>query len=142
MEDLDAVRKELEKLTEGDELGGLREERQKVRESEEILLESMDLKRPSLLEETKDKIKKRADKDPNGEFIDPNTKEIVKEPVFGHVYGREHRRLVLRAAEKGMNQEQFNRWVNEHPEWFQIEERVNNESHRFEKKGTHWEEEL
>jgi hypothetical protein len=35
----------------------------------------------------------------------------------------------------GMNQEQFDRWVNDHPEWFQLETKANNESHRYEKPG-------
>ena len=34
-----------------------------------------------------------------------------------------------------MTQEEFTKWVNEHPEWFQTETKANNESHRFEKPG-------
>jgi len=42
---------------------------------------------------------------------------------------------VLEAAEKGMDQAAFDAWVNEHPEWFQLETPANNRSHRFEKPG-------
>lgn len=31
-----------------------------------------------------------------------------------------------------MTQEEFNDWVNAHPEWFQIESWENNRSHKFE----------
>ena len=35
----------------------------------------------------------------------------------------------------GMNQKQFNEWINSHPEWFQLEDPISNMSHFFEKRG-------
>jgi hypothetical protein len=68
--------------------------------------------------------------------IDPNTGEVIEgEYHYGHKYGYEHRRLVREAQSKGMNQEEFNDWINSHPEWFQIEAPASNLSHKFEKPG-------
>jgi hypothetical protein len=126
----------LEELREADELGGYREERSKQARTEEGILASLELKRPSLWETTKVAIKKAAKKNAEGKFLDANTGEVIEgEPVYGHKYGRENRRLVLEASEKGMTQEEFAKWVNDHPEWFQTETKANNESHRFEKPG-------
>jgi HNH/ENDO VII superfamily nuclease len=81
-------------------------------------------------------VKSAGKKNAKGQYLDANTGEAIEgEPVSGHVYGREHRRLVLEASEKGMTQEQFNNWVNDHPEWFQLETKASNESHRFDKPG-------
>ena len=74
----------------------------------------------------------------DGKYLDANTGEVIDgdpDLAFGHKYGFEHRRLALQAAEEGKNQSEFNAWVNEHPEWFQVEKKANNESHRFEKPG-------
>jgi len=136
LEEFKTAKEALKDLREADELGGYREERSKQNKAEEAILESLKLKRPSLWQSTKDTIKKAAKKNADGKFLDANTGEVIEgEPVYGHKYGREHRRLVLEAAEKGMNQEQFNQWVNEHPEWFQTETKANNESHIYEKPG-------
>lgn len=125
----------LKELREADELGGYREERAKQSQKEEAILESLELKRPTLWESTKAKIRAAA-KRKGDQFLDANTGEVIEgQPVYGHKYGREHRRLVLEATEKGMSQEQFTQWVNEHPEWFQLETEANNLSHRFEKPG-------
>jgi hypothetical protein len=136
MSELNEAKDALAKLQEEDELGGAKEELAEQREREEAILESLELKRPGLWKSTKDAIKRAAKTNAKGEFLDANTGEAIKgEPVYGHKYGREHRRLVLEAAAKGMNQDQFTAWVNEHPEWFQTETKANNESHRFEKPG-------
>jgi hypothetical protein len=85
---------------------------------------------------TRAKIESRARRTPEGKFIDPNTGDIIEGPYHvGHIPGREHRRLVEEARARGMTQEEFNEWVNKHPEWFQIEDAANNLSHRFEKPG-------
>jgi hypothetical protein len=136
LEELKAAKEELNELREADELGGYKEERSKQNQLEEDILASLELKRPSLWQSTKDKIRAAAKRNADGKFLDANTGEVIQgEPVYGHTYGRENRRLILEASEKGMNQEQFNQWVNEHPEWFQLETKANNESHRFEKPG-------
>ncbi|WP_158887969.1 eCIS core domain-containing protein [Amycolatopsis anabasis] len=131
-----AAKEKLNKLVEEDELGGYQEERSKQKKKEEAILESLELKRPALRKSLKDAVKKAAKTNAKGEYLDANTGEAIQgEPVYGHKYGREHRRLALEASEKGMTQEQFNDWVNDHPEWFQTETKANNESHRFEKPG-------
>ena len=136
LEEFKAAKEALKELREADELGGYKEERSKQNKAEEAILESLELKRPSLWQATKDAIKKAAKRNADGKFLDANTGEVIEgEPVYGHKYGRENRRLILEASEKGMTQEQFNQWVNEHPEWFQTETKANNESHRFEKPG-------
>jgi hypothetical protein len=135
MTELRVAQDALNELKEADELGGYRRERASQRTKEEAILESLALRRPALLESTKATIRAAA-KMQGERFLDANTGEVIKgEAVFGHIYGREHRRLVLEATEMGMNQEQFDRWVNDHPEWFQLETKANNESHRFEKPG-------
>jgi Domain of unknown function (DUF4157)/HNH/ENDO VII superfamily nuclease with conserved GHE residues len=135
LKEFNAAKQALAELREADELGGFREERARQAKAEEAILESLELKRPALWESTKAAIRKAA-KTLGGKFLDANTGEVIEgEPVYGHIRGKEHRRLVLEATAKGMSQEQFNNWVNEHPEWFQLETRANNESHRFEKPG-------
>lgn len=71
----------------------------------------------------------------NGKYVDFKGRPIEGKPVYGHAKGREARRLVLEAAEKGMTQEQFNQWVNEHPEWFRLEQADRNLSHADELPG-------
>ncbi len=39
------------------------------------------------------------------------------------------------ATGRGMDQQQFNDWINSHPEWFQLEDLVSNMRHWFEKAG-------
>ncbi|MEU0437808.1 DUF4157 domain-containing protein [Streptomyces sp. NPDC006290] len=134
--ELTAAQKVVAELKEGDELGGYREKAEKTKVAEGKVFASLGLGRPNLWEATKATIRKAA-KTLNGKFLDANTEEVIEgTPEYGHVWGRENRRLVLEAAEQGMNQEQFNRWVNAHPEWFQLETLENNRSRRFEKKGT------
>jgi len=48
---------------------------------------------------------------------------------------REHRRLVKEAKAKGMTQKEFNDLINDHPEWFQIEDPSSNLGHKYEKPG-------
>ncbi|MFD9005538.1 DUF4157 domain-containing protein [Streptomyces sp. NPDC059582] len=134
--ELAAAQEVVAELKEQDALGGYREEAEKTKVAEGKVFASLGLGRPNLWEATKATIRKAA-KTLNGKFLDANTLEVIEgTPEYGHVRGRENRRLVLEAAEQGMNQEQFNRWVNAHPEWFQLETLENNRSRRFEKKGT------
>lgn len=136
LRELDEAREALAQLLEEDELVGYQKERAKQKKDEEAILQSLELKRPSLRKALKDKVKAAAKRNAKGQYLDANTGEAIDgEPVYGHKYGKEHRRLVLEASEKGMTQEQFDDWVNDHPEWFQTETKANNESHRFEKPG-------
>jgi hypothetical protein len=136
LEEFNAAKEELNDLLESDELGGYKEEKKKQSKAEEAILESLELKRPGLWQSTKDTIRKAAKRNSDGKFLDANTGEVIEgEPVYGHIKGRENRRLILKASAKGMTQEQFTQWVNEHPEWFQLETEANNLSHKFEKPG-------
>ena len=136
LSEFNEAKQALTELREADELGGYREERAQQAKAEEAILESLELKRPALWEATKASIRKAA-KTLGGKFLDANTGEVIEgEPVYGHKWGKEHRRLVLDATAKGMSQEQFNTWVNENwKDFFQLETKANNESHRFEKPG-------
>ena len=123
-----------------DEQAGTYEERAKLNEKINNLTEALKLERPSLRESTKEAIRRQAEADgfkKDGKFVDPNTGKPIEpgQEVFGHKPGHEHRRLALEAQAKGMNQSQFNDWVNSHPEWFQIEDFISNSSHAFEKPG-------
>ena len=135
LEEFNKAKEKLADIKERDELGGYREERRKQVQTEKAILESLELRRPGLWESTKAAIRKAAKKNAAGKYLDPNTGLPIKEPVYGHKYGYENRRLILKASSKGMTQEQFTEWVNKHPEWLQIEEKVNNESHFYEKPG-------
>ncbi|MHB9124265.1 MAG: GH-E family nuclease, partial [Thermoanaerobaculia bacterium] len=96
---------------------------------------SVPLRRPHLRAETRRAILARADV-VDGRFRDANTfKVITGKYHIGHVPNREHRRLVREARAKGMNQAEFNDWVNAHPEWFQVEDVYENLSHRHEVPG-------
>ncbi len=93
-------------------------------------------KRPYLRQDLRKEIMSNALRTAEGKFIDPNTKKPIEGAFqFGHTYGNEHRRLVERALARGMTQKEFNDWVNNHPEWFQIEDPVSNMSHEFEMLG-------
>jgi hypothetical protein len=41
----------------------------------------------------------------------------------------------MEAGQKRMSQEQFNDWVNSHPEWFEMQSQAYNRSHIGEKPG-------
>jgi Domain of unknown function (DUF4157)/HNH/ENDO VII superfamily nuclease with conserved GHE residues len=138
LEDFNEAKAELEGLV--DEQQGTFQERSNLRRDAERLNESLKLDRPSINESTRRTIERQAEAEslrrPDGTFLDPNTRQpITDQPVVGHKYGLEHRRLALEAQKRGMSQAQFNEWVNNHPEWFQIESKANNESHAFEKPG-------
>ncbi|MFJ4653916.1 GH-E family nuclease [Nocardia sp. NPDC088792] len=52
---------------------------------------------------------------------------------FGHNSGFENRRLLAQAQTDGLTQQQFTQRVNDHPEWFHVEDQYGNRSHRREK---------
>ncbi|MFX0573051.1 HNH/ENDO VII family nuclease [Nocardia nepalensis] len=53
---------------------------------------------------------------------------------FGHNSGFEHRRLLEIAQSKNMTQQEFNDYVNSHPDYFHVEDHPGNRSHRREHK--------
>ncbi|NEN76626.1 hypothetical protein F9B74_09950 [Pelistega sp. NLN82] len=62
--------------------------------------------------------------------------EEIQTPFdIGHIYGREHWRLVLVAKEVGLTQKEFNAYVNARPEFFKPENASLNRSRINEKKG-------
>ncbi|VEG12517.1 GH-E family nuclease [Moraxella cuniculi] len=92
--------------------------------------------RPSLRVNIKEQIMADYEKLPNGDYRHKTTRTVVKAPVdFGHAYGYEHRRLVLAAQQTGLTQAQFNDFVNSRPDYFRLENRADNQSHRYEKPG-------
>ena len=119
-----------------DERQGYLEEKRKLSERERSLNEALKLERPSLKESTKRAIEAKAQRAPDGRFLDANTGQPIDGVYhYGHKYGFEHRRLALEAQKRGMSQSQFNDWVNNNPDFFQIESEASNLSHKFEKPG-------
>lgn len=53
---------------------------------------------------------------------------------YGHNSGYENRRLLANGQSQNMTQQQFNDYVNNHPEYFHIEDHPGNRSHRREQK--------
>ncbi len=122
-----------------DEQSAYYDDQAKLKETEDALEKALledTYSRPPLRKEVKQKIQDAAKKTPDGKFIDPNTgKPIEGDFHYGHKPGHEQRRLALEAQAKGMTRQQFIDWVNDHPEWFQIEDPSSNVSHKYEKPG-------
>jgi hypothetical protein len=138
--DLERARYRLEEEKGGGlkaEREGLIEELTELARKKANLIQALKLERPSLREATKRAIESKAPREatPPYRFLDRKGRPIAGPINYGHIYGKEHRRLALEAQERGMNQAQFNDWVNSHPEWFQIESQAENLSHGFEKPG-------
>ena len=92
-------------------------------------------RRPHLRNDTIDSILGSAPKTDDGEYINPHDGKPIAngQEVFGHKYGREHWRLTQEAEQMGLTQQEFNDWINSHPDWFQVEDKADNQSHQFEK---------
>jgi len=81
-----------------------------------------------------EQIKSSAPKTKEGNFIDPNTnKPIVKDYDIGHKTGSEWRTRKEMHEERGSTRKEVIETEN-NPELYQIEDRSNNRSHKFEKK--------
>ncbi|MCH6234195.1 DUF6531 domain-containing protein [Cognataquiflexum rubidum] len=103
------------------------------------------LERPFIRKATREKIEKKG-KVKNGRFIDANTRKPIPGGQrrdysrakgmydIGHKKGHEHWRLVKIAEKRGYSQTKFNAWINKNPQWFQVEDPKENQSHRHEKK--------
>ncbi|WP_259321613.1 RHS repeat-associated core domain-containing protein, partial [Phocaeicola vulgatus] len=103
------------------------------------------LRRPYIRKSTRQRIEGQG-RILNGVFLDANTSKPISgekrrsysiargEYDLGHKKGHEHWRLIKIAEKRGYTQKQFNNWVNKHPNWFQIEDPMENQSHRHEKK--------
>ena len=130
------------------ELNGTYREEWDLGKLEKNLNEALKLQRPRIRKQTERAIVKQAMAEglrlddgsslnlADGSFKDPNARRpITDKAVIGHKYGLEERRLALEAQKRGMNQTQYEDWCNRHPEWFQIESKAINESHKYEKPG-------
>ena len=94
------------------------------------------LYRPTLNATTKQAIDSRYRQLPNGDYIEIETRTVIKQPVdYGHIYGWENRRLLKAADELGMTQQQFKAYVNARPNLFELQNRKDNQGHKFEKPG-------
>ena len=103
------------------------------------------LERPYIRKGTRQTIESRG-KVRRGRFLDPNTGKPIPgdkrrsysrakgEYDIGHKTGHEHWRLVKEAKKRKYTQQQFNNWVNKNPQWFQVEDPNENQSHKHEKK--------
>ncbi len=102
------------------------------------------LRRPYIRNSTREAIEAKANI-VNGRFLDANTglpipggkrrKNSLAEGKYdlGHKPGHEHWRMKSEAEAKGMTQKEFNDLMN-NPDFFQIEDPMENQSHRHENK--------
>lgn len=95
-----------------------------------------DLTRPSLRSATKKEIDSRYEFTEDGKAIDLKTLEVINPPHhYGHIYGSENKRLIDAAEQAGMDQKQFNDYVNARPNKFKLENATESLSHKGEKLG-------
>jgi hypothetical protein len=90
--------------------------------------------RVTLRESTKRSVQDNAPKDADGNYIDPNTGQIIPAggPFhYGHKPGYEYWRTRDRAQAEGWSREKFVEYEND-PSHYWIEDSYNNMSHRFE----------
>lgn len=86
---------------------------------------------------TREKIKNNAPKTSDGDFIDPNTGQIIPKDRpfhYGHKPGQEWHRRKKMHQEKGSTRKEV-RDVENNPDLYQIEDPTGNLSHKYEKKG-------
>ena len=86
------------------------------------------LDRPPLDAATKAKIEAAADRNALGQFVDKKGR-ILKRPSYGHVFGRENRRIVAAGERLGLNQEQQRHLSPLHPVCFFVQEYADNVAH-------------
>lgn len=88
--------------------------------------------RSYLRKSTREQIESRAEKDENGNYIDPNTKEpITGKPHKGHVTGMENRGFLNYSDKAGMSQKELNNTTN-NAGLYQLEGGKINVSHKYE----------
>ena len=94
------------------------------------------LDRPKLAPATKAKIDAAQPKNAAGQFINPKTGQVITEPTYGHIYGRENWRIKKVADKLGLNQRELDQFVNAHPQYFEKQERIPNVNHHTEMLGS------
>jgi RHS repeat-associated protein len=93
-----------------------------------------ELHRPYIRKGVREEVEKRAMKDDQGRFIDPNTLQPIEGKYdLGHRPGNEFWREKAQAESEGLTQKQFNDRMND-PDKYQIEDPSSNRSHKYEKK--------
>ncbi|MGA9760894.1 MAG: HNH/ENDO VII family nuclease [Gaiellaceae bacterium] len=93
--------------------------------------------RVKLRKATRAAIIRRAKKNANGDFLDPNTGEIIPRngPFdIGHTKKNEYRRVKQRAIKEGWTRQEFIEYEN-NPSHYQIESPHANRSHEYEEPG-------
>jgi filamentous hemagglutinin len=70
-----------------------------------------------------------------GQFLD-EAGNVIETPTYGHIYGRENRRILAAADELNLSQAQLNEYVNARPGFFRVEEESRNLSHIDEMPGS------
>ena len=93
------------------------------------------LERPSLDAGTKATIEAPYKKNAAGELIDPKNGNVIIKPENGHLEGIENWRILQQAERLGLNQEQLNKFVNAHPQYFEKQAEKYNRSHKGELLG-------
>jgi len=94
----------------------------------------MALYRPYIRKSVREEVENRAQKNENGQFLDPNTGQPIEGKYdIGHKTGHEYRTALAEAEEQGLSQEEFNDLQN-NPDILQIEDPSSNRSHAFEQK--------
>ncbi|QDT36052.1 Cadherin domain protein [Stratiformator vulcanicus] len=93
------------------------------------------LGRPSLRAGTKRKILDDYLPLGNGRFKDKETGAVYDDFHFGHRKGYEHRRIAEAADQLDLSQKQLNDFVNSRPDYFQLQDRMDNLRHFGEKAG-------
>jgi hypothetical protein len=91
-------------------------------------------RRVSLRESTKQAIRDNAPKTAEGDYIDPNTRQVIPRDGpfdYGHRRGYEWRNTQIRAREEGWSRRQVIEWENE-PSHYQIEDPSSNRGHEYE----------
>ena len=92
------------------------------------------LRRPYIRKYVLDAVKERAPKNADGDFIDPNTNEVIKGGYdLGHISGHEFNLERRKAEMEGLTQKEFNDRMND-PDLYQIESSHENRSHEHELK--------
>ena len=90
---------------------------------------------------TKKEIDSRYEFTEDGKAIDLKTLEVINPPHhYGHIYGSENKWLIDAAEQAGMDQKQFNDYVNARPNKFKLENATESLSHKGEKLGREGEE--
>ena len=93
----------------------------------------MELHRPYIREDVRDKVARRAHQNEQGQYLDANTGKAIVSGKYdlGHKTGHEYWREAEKAEKEGLSQSEFNDKMND-PDLYQIESPDENRSHTHE----------